>query len=205
MSAASGKTPPAGREHETNPTVDSRGVSASRGTSVREAETQYELPPSRDRLWQRSGGGGGGGSRRNQAHVLLPNSMVDHFRVVRLVGRGGMGEVYLARDTLLNRRVALKIVHPRYLESEETVARFLREAQLTASLSHPHIVTVYAVGKYDGRPYLALEYLEGQSLRQRMEEERPSVRESLRIVLAIAQALVEAHRHRVLHRDLKPE
>ncbi|MFH0902907.1 MAG: serine/threonine-protein kinase, partial [Pseudomonadota bacterium] len=131
--------------------------------------------------------------------------MVDHFRVVRLVGRGGMGEVYLARDTLLNRRVALKVVHPRYLDSEEAVARFMREAQLTAILSHPHIVTVYAVGKYEGSPYLALEYLEGQNLRQRMEEERPGVRESLRIVLAMAQALVEAHRHRVLHRDLKPE
>ncbi|MFH0901953.1 MAG: protein kinase, partial [Pseudomonadota bacterium] len=131
--------------------------------------------------------------------------MVDHFRVVRLAGRGGMGEVYLARDTLLNRRVALKIIHPRCLDSEEAVARFVREAQLTASFSHPHIVTVHAVGKYEGRPYLALEYLEGQNLRQRMNEERPGVRESLRIVLAIAQALVEAHRHQVLHRDLKPE
>ncbi|MFH0900939.1 MAG: serine/threonine-protein kinase [Pseudomonadota bacterium] len=85
------------------------------------------------------------------------------------------------------------------------VARFMREAELTARLSHPHIVTVYAVGMHEGRPYLALEYLEGQNLRQRMDEERPGVRESLRIVLAIAQALAEAHRHRVLHRDLKPD
>ncbi|MFH0900760.1 MAG: serine/threonine-protein kinase, partial [Pseudomonadota bacterium] len=137
--------------------------------------------------------------------LLPPDSMVDHFRVVRLVGRGGMGEVYLARDTLLNRKVALKVVHPRYLDSVEAVTRFMHEAQLTASLSHPHIVTVYAVGKHDGRPYLALEYLEGQNLRQRLDEERPGVRESLRIVLAIAQALAEAHRHQVLHRDLKPE
>ncbi|MFH0903500.1 MAG: protein kinase [Pseudomonadota bacterium] len=144
-------------------------------------------------------------SDESRALFLRSDSMVDHFRVVRLVGQGGMGEVYLARDTLLNRRVALKVIHPRYLDSEEAVARFVREAQLTASLSHPHIVTVYAVGKHEGRPYLALEYLEGQNLRQRMDEERPGVRESLRIVLAIAQALVEAHRHRVLHRDLKPE
>ncbi|MFH0899841.1 MAG: protein kinase [Pseudomonadota bacterium] len=136
---------------------------------------------------------------------ILPDSMVDHFRVVRLVGRGGMGEVYLARDILLNRRIALKVIHQRYLNSEGAVARFMREAQLTASLCHPHIVTVYAVGTFAGRPYLALEYLEGQNLRQRMDEERPGVRESLRIALAIAQALAEAHRHRVLHRDLKPE
>ncbi|MFH0903255.1 MAG: protein kinase [Pseudomonadota bacterium] len=147
------------------------------------------------------------GRARNatEAPFLLPESMVDHFQVVRLIGRGGMGEVYLARDTLLNRRVALKLVHPRYLDSEEAIARFMREAQVTASLSHPHIVTVYAVGRCEGRPYLALEYLEGQNLRQRIDEERPGVRESLRIVLAISQALVEAHRHRVLHRDLKPE
>ncbi|MFH0901605.1 MAG: serine/threonine-protein kinase, partial [Pseudomonadota bacterium] len=136
---------------------------------------------------------------------LSPDSMVDHFRVARLVGRGGMGEVYLARDTLLNRRVALKVIHPRYLDSEAAVARFMREAQLTAGFSHPHIVTVYAVGKHEGRLYLALEYLEGQNLRQRMDEERPGVRESLRIVLAIARALAEAHRHHVLHRDLKPD
>ncbi|MFH0900492.1 MAG: protein kinase, partial [Pseudomonadota bacterium] len=144
-------------------------------------------------------------SSSNQTPILLPDSMVDHFRVVRLVGRGGMGEVYLARDTLLNRRVALKVIRPRYLDSEEAEARFMREAQLTASLSHPHIVTVYAVGKHEGRPYLALEYLEGQNLRERMAEERPGARESLRTMLAIAQALAEAHRHRVLHRDLKPD
>ncbi|MFH0903254.1 MAG: protein kinase, partial [Pseudomonadota bacterium] len=155
--------------------------------------------------WDGSGSGSSGGGGSNEAPFLLPESMVDHFQVVRLIGRGGMGEVYLARDTLLNRRVALKLVHPRYLDSEEAITRFTREAQVTASLSHPHIVTVYAVGRCEGRPYLALEYLEGQNLRQRIDEERPGVRESLRIVLAIAQALVEAHRHRVLHRDLKPE
>ncbi|MFH0899834.1 MAG: protein kinase [Pseudomonadota bacterium] len=153
----------------------------------------------------RRGSGGSKSRSRSEEPFLAPDSMVDHFRVVRLVGRGGMGEVYLARDTLLNRRVALKVVHPRYLDSEEAATRFVREAQLTASLSHPHIVTVYAVGRHEGRPYLALEYLEGQNLRQRMDEQRPGVRESLRIVLAIAQALVEAHRNRVLHRDLKPE
>ncbi|MFH0901918.1 MAG: serine/threonine-protein kinase [Pseudomonadota bacterium] len=154
---------------------------------------------------RRGGKGKGKGKGKVEACFLVADSMVDHFRVVRLVGRGGMGEVYLARDTLLNRRVALKIIHPRYLDSEEAVARFVREAQLTAGFSHPHIVTVHTVGRHEGRPYLAMEYLEGQNLRQRMQEERPGVRESLRIGLAIAQALVEAHRHRVLHRDLKPE
>ncbi|MFH0903025.1 MAG: serine/threonine-protein kinase [Pseudomonadota bacterium] len=137
--------------------------------------------------------------------VLAEGTMVDELRVVRLVGRGGMGEVYLARDTKLGRKVALKLIRPRTLGSGDAVARFMREAQLTASFSHPNIVTVYRVGEHEGRPYLALEFLEGQNLRQRLQEERPGVREAVRIGLAIAQALAEAHRHRVLHRDLKPE
>ncbi|MFH0903420.1 MAG: serine/threonine-protein kinase, partial [Pseudomonadota bacterium] len=137
--------------------------------------------------------------------VLREGTMVDEFRVVRLVGRGGMGDVYLARDIKLGRKVALKLIRPRTLGSGNAVARFMREARLTASFSHPHIVTVYRVGELKGRPYLALEFLEGQNLRQRLQEERPGIREAMRIGLAVAQALAEAHRHRVLHRDLKPE
>ncbi|MFH0903360.1 MAG: protein kinase [Pseudomonadota bacterium] len=137
--------------------------------------------------------------------TLVEGTMVDDFRVVRLVGRGGMGEVYLARDVKLGRKVALKLIRPRSLGGGDAALRFMREAKLTASFSHPHIVTVYRVGEHDGRPYLALEFLEGRNLRQRLLEERPGAREAVRIGLAIAQALAEAHRHRVLHRDLKPE
>ena len=137
--------------------------------------------------------------------MLVPGEIVDHFQVARPIGRGGMGEVFLARDVNLGRRVALKVVNPRHLGSPDMVERFLHEARITAQFSHPHIVTVYAAGIYRGFPYLALEYLEGQSLRQRMREDRPGLRDSLRIALAIAEALREAHGHGVLHRDLKPE
>ncbi|MFH0901943.1 MAG: serine/threonine-protein kinase, partial [Pseudomonadota bacterium] len=137
--------------------------------------------------------------------VLEEGTMVDEFRVVRLLGKGGMGEVFLARDTKLGRKVALKLIRPRTLGGVDAARRFMREAQLTASFSHPHIVTVYRVGEHEGRPYLALEFLEGQNLRQRLQEERPGAREAIRIGLAVAQALAEAHRHKVLHRDLKPE
>ncbi|MFH0901585.1 MAG: protein kinase, partial [Pseudomonadota bacterium] len=137
--------------------------------------------------------------------LLAEGTMVDEFRVVRLVGRGGMGEVYLARDTKLGRKVALKLIRPRALGGGDAVARFMREAQLTASFSHVNIVTVYRVGEHEGKPYLALEFLEGQTLRQRLLGERPGVREATRVGLAVAQALAEAHRHKVLHRDLKPE
>ncbi len=139
------------------------------------------------------------------AELLEAGTMVDHFRVVRLVGKGGMGEVYLARDTLLGRKVALKIVQPSRMGPRHAADRFLQEARTTAKFSHPHIVGIYAVGTYDGRPYVALEYLEGQTLRQRAEQDPPSPREVLRFGHAIAAALAEAHRGGVLHRDLKPE
>ncbi len=137
--------------------------------------------------------------------LLSPDDLVDHFRIMRPLGRGGMAEVYLARDTKLGRKVALKVVKPEALGSKEAIERFLFEARATARFNHPHIVTIYAVGEADGRPYVALEYLEGQSLRERLEEERPSLPEALRIGLAVAEALKEAHKEGILHRDLKPE
>jgi WD40 repeat protein/serine/threonine protein kinase len=139
------------------------------------------------------------------APSLEPGTLVPPYRVVRAVGRGGMGDVYLARDTQLGRKVALKVVRPTAIGDREEVARFLLEARITARFSHPHIVTVYGAGEHEGRPYVALEFLEGQTLRERMDEHRLGLREILRVGLAIAEALQEAHRHQVLHRDLKPE
>ena len=136
--------------------------------------------------------------------ALGSGSLVDHFKIIRRVGRGGMGEVFLARDTLLGRKVALKLVRRR-LRSDKGAERFLHEARTTARFSHPHIVTIYAVGQYDGYPYLALEFLEGQSLRDRLNEGRIGVKEAMRVGIAVAEALDEAHAHKVLHRDLKPE
>jgi WD40 repeat protein/serine/threonine protein kinase len=137
--------------------------------------------------------------------VALPSgTLVDSFRILRRIGRGGMGEVYLARDTQLGRKVALKIIRPEGLRSPEALDRFLLEARTTALFNHPHIVTIHAVGTVGSCPYLALEYLEGQTLEARMREERLGLRESLRIGLAIGEALAEAHRRKVLHRDLKP-
>ncbi len=137
--------------------------------------------------------------------LLKPGAMVDHYRVMRRIGRGGMGEVYLARDSKLGRKVALKVIHRDNISSKEAVEQLNFEARATARLNHPHIVTIYGVGEYIGVPYVALEYLEGQTLRQRVREERPGVREVLRLGLAIAEALQAAHDHSILHLDLKPE
>ncbi len=135
---------------------------------------------------------------------LPTGTLIDQFRVSRMIGQGGMGEVYLARDTLLGRKVALKILLPRMFESESGVERFLFEARATARFAHPHIVTIYAAGQFGDRPYLALEYLEGETLRDRMSREPAGFDQTMRVGVAIADALREAHRHGILHRDLKP-
>ena len=134
-----------------------------------------------------------------------PGTSFDHFRIIRLLGRGGMGEVYLARDEQLGRKVALKVIRRELSSTGDSLERFLFEARTTARFNHPHIVTIYAVGQVNGTPYVALEYLEGQNLADRASEYSLSAYESLRICLAIAQAIDEAHRHDVMHRDLKPE
>ncbi len=133
-----------------------------------------------------------------------PGDTIDHFKIMRRLGCGGMGDVYLARDIKLGRKVALKMISPHLLISKKAAARFMAEARTTAKFNHPNIVAIYGVGEYQGSPYVALEYLEGQDLAERMAERQPSTPEALRFGLAIAEALGEAHRHHVLHRDLKP-
>lgn len=144
------------------------------------------------------------GKVEHQSTQLTPGTIVDHFRVMRLLGSGGMGEVYLARDTVLGRKVALKVVRLAAMQRNDLTRQILAEATATAAFNHPNIVTIYHVGEHRGRPYLALEYLEGQTLNERIREDGLSVSESQRIALSIACALVEAHSRKILHRDLKP-
>lgn len=134
---------------------------------------------------------------------LKPGDDIGQFRLRRLLGEGGMGQVYLARDLELGRSVAVKLIRPERF-GPAGVARFLKEARTTARFNHPHIVTIYAVGKHGERPYLALEYLDGESLRERLLRERLSVDEVLHIGRALADALAHAHAQGVLHCDLKP-
>jgi len=145
------------------------------------------------------------GARRASAadSPLLPRDLIGRYRLRRLLGQGGMSSVYLARDTMLGRSVALKLVRPERVSATEA-EHFIREAQITAQLNHPHIVQVYDAGLQAGRAYLALEYLDGESLKARAERGRLSLDEVLRIAQAIAEALDHAHASRIHHCDLKP-
>jgi tetratricopeptide (TPR) repeat protein/predicted Ser/Thr protein kinase len=136
--------------------------------------------------------------------VLDPGTRVGDFQILRLLGEGGMGQIYLAEDTTLGRRVALKLIK-RWVLQHHGAARFLEEARATASFNHPHIVTLYAVGEHDGRPYLALEYIDGESLRARLAAGPLPMREAVRCCHAVAEAIAEAHRRGLVHADLKPE
>jgi len=131
-------------------------------------------------------------------------TQVDQFHVERIIGHGGMGIVYLAHDTQLDRKVALKVIRTNLLENEIAIQRFLKEARTTAKFNHPHIVTIYGIGQVGNMHYVALEYLEGSDLRQLMVARRLSLDECIAIALPIVEAISEAHRHGVLHRDLKP-
>ncbi len=135
---------------------------------------------------------------------LKPGDEVDQFEITGLLGRGGMGEVFLARDRVLGREVALKIVSPELLVETSAIDRFRVEARATAKLNHPNIVTIHGIGEVDGRPYVALERLTGRTLRDRLQAGPLPYEEALAIGVAIANALACAHEARVFHRDLKP-
>jgi serine/threonine protein kinase/Tfp pilus assembly protein PilF len=131
---------------------------------------------------------------------------ISHYRVDRLIGVGGMGEVYLAEDATLQRKVALKLLPERFSEDEERVRRFQREARAASALNHPNIITIYEVGQDSRRHFIATEYIEGQTLRDRMLSHQPmTIAEVLDIAIGVAGALAAAHDAGILHRDIKPE
>ena len=129
---------------------------------------------------------------------------VDQYALIRLIGQGGMGEVYLARDLTLGRLVAIKLMSRLSAADPRREEMFLNEARLTAQLSHPNIVALYGFGRFHDRPYVALEYVRGETLKARIGHERLEVREILRIAAGVARGVAAAHAKNVLHRDLKP-
>src|ERR1051325_11560021 len=138
-------------------------------------------------------------------HELQANSILSHYRILKKLGAGGMGEVYLAEDTRLGRNVALKILPPEFAGDEGRVRRFVLEAKAASALNHPNILTVYDIG--DGEPsrYIATELVNGETLRNRLNGAPFSMREALDVTAQVASALNAAHEAGIIHRDIKPE
>ena len=126
------------------------------------------------------------------------------YEILSAIGAGGMGEVYRARDTRLERIVAVKVLPVHLADRAELRERFDREARTIASLNHPHICTLYDIGQQDGTDYLVMEYLEGETLAERLKKGPLPLDQVLRYAIEIADALDKAHRKGITHRDLKP-
>ena len=130
---------------------------------------------------------------------------ISHYRILSKLGAGGMGEVYLAQDTKLDRKVALKILPADVAANRDRMERFVREAKAAAALNHPNIAHIYEIGEVDGLHFIAMEYIEGDTLREKIHRERTDLRKLLRYLQNVAEGLAKAHAAGIVHRDLKPD
>jgi serine/threonine protein kinase len=129
---------------------------------------------------------------------------ISHYQITEKIGAGGMGEVYRAEDTNLHRHVAVKVLPDEFVHDAERLARFQREAQVLASLSHPNIATLYGLEESDGKRFIVMELVEGQTLAHRLLKGPLPVDEALEVCRQIAEGLEASHEKGVIHRDLKP-
>jgi len=136
---------------------------------------------------------------------LTQGQTVGSYTVLSFIGSGGMGEVYLAQDRRLNRKVALKILPTSFTKDIDRLRRFKREAQAVSALNHPNIITIYEIQEFDSTHIIATEFVEGETLRQRLGRSTPSLSESLHIAIQVADAVSAAHKAGIIHRDIKPE
>src|SRR6476659_3954112 len=137
---------------------------------------------------------------------LDADSVLSHYRIVSKIGAGGMGEVYLAHDTTLDRKIAIKFLNQEFSNDEEKLSRFIQEAKAASALNHPNILTVYEIGEVDDRNYIATELIDGHTLRQHLAQKEPlPLNTILKIGVQVAEALTAAHQAGIIHRDIKPE
>jgi non-specific serine/threonine protein kinase len=142
---------------------------------------------------------------RSNAMSVAMSTRFGPYEILDKIGAGGMGEVYRAKDTRLERQVAIKVMNERFVQDPQALARFHREAKSVAALSHPNIMAIYDVGSHEGRTFAVMELLEGQTLSARKRKSPLDWQTSLNIAIAVADGLAAAHRRGVIHRDLKPD
>src|SRR5688500_11248790 len=136
---------------------------------------------------------------------LAPKTQLGRYEIRSLLGAGGMGEVYLAHDASLNRRIALKVLPAEVASDQDRMRRFKQEAISAASLNHPSIAHVYEIGEANGLNFIAMEYVEGATLRAKIHQENEVLSKLLRVLQHVAEGLAKAHDAGIVHRDLKPD
>ena len=126
------------------------------------------------------------------------------YRIIEQLGQGGMATVYKAYHAALDRFVALKVMHPAFMEDDSFLVRFQREAKVVAKLDHPNIVSIFDFSEHEKQPYLVMKYIEGETLKAYLQKQTTTVLEMLPVIDAVANALTYAHKHNIVHRDVKP-
>ncbi|MGA9770214.1 MAG: protein kinase [Blastocatellia bacterium] len=137
--------------------------------------------------------------------AITSGTRIENYVILSPLGAGGMGEVYLAEDTRLHRKLALKLLSAEFTQDETRVKRFQQEARAASALNHPNIITIFEIGQADQRHFIATEFIDGQTLRDRMNKDPLRLREAINIAIQVARALATAHDNGIIHRDIKPE